>query len=361
MPLTQADDHRFMALALREARKGVGLTSPNPPVGAVIVSPAGEILGKGWHHRAGAPHAERAAIAAAGGSAACRGAVVYVSLEPCSTHGRTPPCVEGLIEADVSRVVWAVDDPNPAHSGRAHDHLAARGIEVTRGVLAEEAAALLAPWRTFITTGRPWVIAKAGLSLDGKLTRPRGEGQWITNDLARQDAQRLRRRADAILIGAETVRKDNPSLTLRPPRPGKEQPWRVVLSRSGRLPAQAQLFTDEHRERTLVMGGEPLPAILQALAARGVVTTIIEGGGTLLAQAFAQQLVDEAVFYIAPLLCGTGRPVIDAGFFAGGSVRLHQVSWKSFGDNVRVTGLTAEGAGLAIRGVNGPEPPNVGA
>ena len=197
-------DHTFMAIALREAKKGVGLTSPNPPVGAVIVSPAGTILGKGWHHGAGQPHAEREAIAAAGGPAACTGTTLYVTLEPCSTHGRTPPCVDAVIEAGFARVVWAMDDPNPAHAGRAASFLTERGLQVTRGVLEEEARRLLAPWQKFITTGRPWVIAKAGLSLDGKLTRPRGEGQWITNELARTDAQRLRRQADAILIGAET-------------------------------------------------------------------------------------------------------------------------------------------------------------
>ena len=337
-------DHTFMAIALREAKKGVGLTSPNPPVGAVIVSPAGTILGKGWHHGAGQPHAEREAIAAAGGPAACTGTTLYVTLEPCSTHGRTPPCVDAVIEAGFARVVWAMDDPNPAHAGRAASFLTERGLQVTRGVLEEEARRLLAPWQKFITTGRPWVIAKAGLSLDGKLTRPRGEGQWITNELARTDAQRLRRQADAILIGAETLRKDNPALTLRPPRPGKQQPWRVVLSKSGRLPARAQLFTDEHRDRTLVMGGESFPEILQILASQGVVTLLIAGGGTILAQVFAQGLVDEAVFYVAPLLCGTGRPVIDAGYFAGGSVRLASVQWKALGDTVRLTGLVEKPA-----------------
>lgn len=165
-------DHFFMAIALREAKKGVGLTSPNPPVGAVIVSPAGTVLGKGWHHGAGQPHAEREAITAAGGPSACAGATLYITLEPCSTHGRTPPCVDAVIEARFARVVWATDDPNPAHAGRAANHLTERGLQVTRGVLEEEARQLLAPWRKFITTGRPWVIAKAGLSLDGKLTRP---------------------------------------------------------------------------------------------------------------------------------------------------------------------------------------------
>lgn len=344
MDQSDALDHEFMGQALREARKGIGLTSPNPPVGAVIVSPHGHRIGQGWHRRAGGPHAEREAIAAAGGPSACRGSTLFVTLEPCSTHGRTPPCVDALIEAGFSRVVWAVDDPNPAHAGRAMDTLRAAGIQVSRNVRAAEAHDLLAPWRTFITSGRPWVIAKAGVSLDGKLTRPRGEGQWITNDLARADAQRLRRRVDAILVGAETVRKDDPALTLRPPRPGKLQPWRIVLSRTGRLPASARLFTDEHRDRTLVLGGEPLPLILESLAARGVVSVLLEGGGTVLAQAFAQQLVDEVVVYVAPLLCGTGRPVIDPAYFAGGSVHLHRASWKSFGDNVRVSGFTRPAA-----------------
>ncbi|MFN0127910.1 MAG: bifunctional diaminohydroxyphosphoribosylaminopyrimidine deaminase/5-amino-6-(5-phosphoribosylamino)uracil reductase RibD [Verrucomicrobiales bacterium] len=340
-----AEDHRFMAMALREARKGVGLTSPNPPVGALVVSAAGEILGKGWHRRAGGPHAEVVAIRAAGGSAACRGATLYVTLEPCSTHGRTPPCVEAVIEAGISRVVWAVDDPNPSHAGRARNELAAHGIQVASGVLADQAAALLAPWRKFITTGRPWVIAKAGISLDGKLTRPRGEGQWITSERAREDACRLRWRVDAIMVGAETVRKDNPSLTLRVPRPGKLQPWRVVLTKSGRLPADARLFTDDHRDRTLVVGHQPLAETLVDLAARDVVTVLIEGGGALLAQAFSQQLVDEAVFYLAPLLCGTGRPVIDPAWFAGGSVQFTHVHWKTIGDNCRVSGLVARADG----------------
>ncbi len=329
-------DETFMALALREARKGVGLTSPNPPVGAVVVR-GGEVLGKGWHRRAGEPHAEREAIAAAGGTAAVHGATLYVTLEPCSTHGRTPPCVEAIVEGGFSRVVWAVDDPNPAHAGRAAALLAAAGIAVTRGVRETEGAALLAPWAKAITTGLPWVIAKAGLSLDGKITRPRGEGQWLTSEAARADAMALRRRADAILVGAETVRRDDPALTLRPPRPGKEPPWRVVLTRSGRLPETARLFTDEHRDRTLVFRKQGLEPVLRDLAQRGVVTVLIEGGGTILAQAFAAGLVDEVCFYFAPLLCGTGRPVIDPAYFAGGSVVLPDVKWRSIGDNLKLT------------------------
>ena len=256
-----------MALALREARRGIGLTSPNPPVGAVIVRD-GEILGKGWHRKAGGPHAERSALANAGGPQACHGATMYVTLEPCSTHGRTPPCVEALIEARLKRVVWAVDDPHHVNAGRAEAVLTGHGISVSRGIMAAEAAHLLEPWTKFITTGVPWVIAKAGLSLDGKITRPRGEGPWLTNDLARADAMKLRRRVDAIVVGAETIRRDDPSLTLRPPRPGKDQPWRVVLTRSGRLPETSRVFTDAWKDRTLVLTHKTLEAALRDLAER---------------------------------------------------------------------------------------------
>jgi diaminohydroxyphosphoribosylaminopyrimidine deaminase/5-amino-6-(5-phosphoribosylamino)uracil reductase len=263
---------------------------------------------------------------------------MYVTLEPCSTFGRTAPCVSGLIEAGLSRVVWAVDDPSPEHAGRAGGMLEERGIGVTRGVLGAEALAVVAPWAKWRVTGLPWVIAKAGLSVDGKITRPRGEGGWVTGEAARADAMRLRRRVDAIVVGAETVRRDNPALTLRPPRAGKEMPWRVVLSHSGRLPEAAQIFTDAFKDRTLVMKPRSMEAALRELAGRGVVSVLIEGGGTVLAQAFAQGLVDEVCFYIAPVLCGTGRPLIDPGFFAGGSVGLEGVRWRAFGDDIRLTG-----------------------
>jgi diaminohydroxyphosphoribosylaminopyrimidine deaminase / 5-amino-6-(5-phosphoribosylamino)uracil reductase len=331
------DDLRFMALALREARRGIGLTSPNPPVGAVIVRD-GEILGKGWHRKAGGPHAERSALANAGGPQTCHGATMYVTLEPCSTHGRTPPCVEALLEARLKRVVWAVDDPHHVNAGRAEAVLTGHGISVSRGIMEAEAAHLLGPWTKFINTGVPWVIAKAGLSLDGKITRPRGEGSWLTNDLARTDAMKLRRRVDAIVVGAETIRRDDPNLTLRPPRPGKDQPWRVVLTWSGRLPETSRVFTDAWKDRTLVLTHKTLEAALRELAARGVVSALIEGGGTVLAQAFSHRLVDEVCFYLAPILCGTGRPVIDPAFFSGGSIALDRVQWKAFGDNLRLTG-----------------------
>lgn len=338
-----------MRVALREAAKGIGLTSPNPPVGSVIVR-KGVVLGKGWHRRAGAPHAEREAIAAVRRKFAGRsgrmleGATLYVTLEPCSTTGRTPPCIEAIVEAGIGRVVYAIADPNPAHQGRAARLLRARGIAVTSGVLAKEAEVPLRPFLKWITTGLPWVIAKAAISLDGRITRPAGESQWLTSGEARRDAQRIRRRSDAIIVGAGTVRADNPRLTLRGAGAagGKLQPWRVVLTRTGDLPADAHLFTDAFRERTLVFKRRNLAHVLKALAQRGVMTAMIEGGGTVLAQAFGNGLVDEVCFYVAPLISGAGKPVIDPDSFGGGgSVALEELTVRRIGTDLRISGLVA--------------------
>ena len=329
-----------MGLALEEARRGVGLTSPNPNVGAVVVKD-GELLGKGWHRRAGGAHAEVEALRAAEaehGAAALRGATVYVTLEPCSTSGRTPPCTGALIGAGVERVVWGADDPNPRHAGRAGEMLGAAGIEVTRGVLAEACGEVITAFAKFITTGMPWVVAKAGISLDGKLTRPSGEGQWLTSEESRADAMQLRVRADAILVGAETVRVDDPALTVRGAGvpEGKEQPWRVVLTNSGRVPDGSRIFTDEWRERTLVRSGQTMEMVLRELAGRGVVTVLVEGGGVVHAQMFAAGLVDEAWIYVAPLLCGGGRPLIAAEAFGEGSCRMVTRDAVVTGGDVRI-------------------------
>jgi diaminohydroxyphosphoribosylaminopyrimidine deaminase/5-amino-6-(5-phosphoribosylamino)uracil reductase len=325
-----------MRLALAEGRRGEGLTSPNPCVGAVLVR--NEVLiSAGWHRQAGGPHAEVDALR----DADARGATLYVTLEPCSTHGRTPPCVQAIIAAGVARVVWGADDPNPNHAGAARKILTDAGIEVATGVLEEECRELIAPFAKLITTGLPWVIAKAGMSLDGRITRPAGESRWLTGEAARADAMKLRVRCDAIIVGAETVRRDDPSLTLRGTEipPGKKQPWRVVLTRSGDVPAAARVFTDEHRERTLVMQGLTLGEALRDLAVRGVMGVLIEGGGQVLATAFSERLVDEVVFYTAPLISGSGRPVVDSNAFAGGSVGLRFVSADKIGADVRITAL----------------------
>ena len=336
--MSRADDEKFMRLALREAARGVGHTSPNPAVGAVIVK-AGRVLAKGWHRCAGGPHAEIEALRALKKNKLARGATLYVTLEPCCTHGRTPPCTEAIVRAGLARVVVGATDPNPRHAGRGFVVLEKAGVAVSTGVLAERCAALNAAFNKWITTGLPLVIAKAGLSLDGRLTRPSGEGAWLTSVPSRADAMRLRAQVDAILVGAGTVRADNPRLTIRGLRgPAVRQPWRVVLTRSGRLPKDAHLFSDEHRERTLVFRGKSLRAVLRDLAKRGCTSVMIEGGGALLGSAFDARLVDRVHFYLAPLLCGGPDGI--GGIGAGSTrdaVQLEKITFRRIGPDILLT------------------------
>ena len=324
-----------MRLALREAGRGLGHTSPNPAVGAIIVK-HGRVLAKGWHRRAGEPHAEIEALRALKKPELARGATLYVTLEPCSTHGRTPPCTGAIATAGFARVVAGATDPNPGHAGRGFSLLKKAGIRVTSGVLGGECTAINAAFNKWVTTDMPLVIAKAGLSLDGRLTRPPGEGQWLTSACARADAMRLRAQVDAILIGAGTLRADNPRLTVRDVR-GFEgrQPWRVVVTQRGRIPRDAHLFTDRHRQRTLVYRGKPLRFVLRDLARRGCTSVMIEGGGSLLGAAFDARLVDRVHFYLAPLLCG--GPDVIGGTGAGstaGSIRLKNILYRRIGPDL---------------------------
>lgn len=329
-----------MAAAVDQARRGIGLTSPNPPVGAVIVRDD-TIIGQGYHRKAGEPHAEVEAIrdAAARFPKLLPGSTLYVTLEPCSTYGRTPPCTEAIKAAQIGRVVYGATDPNPKHNGRLAEVLSASKIELVHGILEEDCKELIKPFSKWITTGIPYVIAKAGQSLDGRITRPAGESQWITSEAARTHSHRLRMRVDAIIVGAETVRRDDPQLTLRlgDAGQGKVQPWRVVMTRSGVLPPAAKLFTDEHKDRTLVMQGLDYPEVLRDLGARGVMSVLVEGGGIILGRAFATQMVDEVHWYVAPRLCGGGRPSI-AGMPFTASVALNPVKILPIGDNVCFSG-----------------------
>jgi diaminohydroxyphosphoribosylaminopyrimidine deaminase/5-amino-6-(5-phosphoribosylamino)uracil reductase len=331
-------DEDFMRTALAEARRGLGHTSPNPAVGAVIVR-RGQVVARGFHRRAGQPHAEIEALRALKKPGLAKGAAIYVTLEPCSTHGRTPPCVDAIVTAGFRRVVIGAIDPNPAHAGRGVKLLRDAGIEVTTGVLEEECRSLNAAFNQWIVHRTPLVIAKAGMSLDGRLTRPQGEGQWLTNAAARSDAHRLRSQVDAILVGAETLRKDNPRLTVRGVR-GARQPWRVVLTRSGRLPKGAHLFTDEFRDRTLVYRGKSLRAVLKDLGQRQVTSVLIEGGGEVLGEAFDRRLVHRVHFYVAPLLCG--GPVVAVGGLGvnsnAQSAIIRNPAYAKLGDNLRLTG-----------------------
>jgi len=323
-----------MRAALAEARRGSGSTHPNPAVGAVITK-GGRILSKGWHRTAGCPHAEIEALSGLKSRRSAKGATIYVTLEPCSTHGRTPPCTQAIINAGIARVVYGTRDPNPRHAGRADAILRAAGIEVVAGVLSSECERLNTAWNKWIASGLPFVIAKAGMSLDGRLASPPGR-RWITSAESREDAMDLRARSGAILVGGETIRTDNPKLTVRG-RAGVPQPWRVVWTKSGNLPASSHVFTDRHRARTLVFQGHSLRSVLRDLARRGVEQVLIEGGGRTLGEAFDRGLVDHVVFYIAPILLGGPIPGLGGRATAGGLV-LENVSYRIIGGDIRVEG-----------------------
>jgi diaminohydroxyphosphoribosylaminopyrimidine deaminase/5-amino-6-(5-phosphoribosylamino)uracil reductase len=327
-----------MHLALNEARKGLGSTSPNPAVGAVIVHNQ-KVLAKGHHRRAGFPHAEIEALRRLSTNDAAQGGTLYATLEPCSTHGRTPPCTEAIIAAGLTRVVIGAIDPNPRHQGRGVRRLRRMGISVKTGVLAKECTDLNVGYNKWILTGRPWLIAKVAQSLDGHLTQAPGEPHWLTNERSRDLVHRLRATVDAILVGAETIRADDPQLTVRKGRL-REQPWRVVVTRSGKLPAKARVFTDEFRDRTLVYRKPDWDLVLSDLGQRGVTRLLVEGGGDVLGQLLDGNFIDEVWCFFAPLLTGGDKPS-----FGGvgvqtneGAIELADVCFKRIGSDFLVTG-----------------------
>lgn len=329
-----------MRAALAEARRGLGQTSPNPAVGAVLVV-GNKIVARGHHRRAGLPHAEVECLRKVG-KRIPKNATLYVTLEPCSTAGRTGPCTNAIIEAGLTKVVIGALDPNPRHSGRGIDLLTKAGLQVRTGVLAAECSELNEAFNKWIRTGCPFVIAKCGMSLDGRLTARPAENRWLTSPASRRHAHRLRAQVDAILVGAETIRIDNPRLTVRPPR-GAKQPWRIVLSRSGSLPPRARIFTDRFAARTLIYGDIQLDVLLRELGAKEITSVLIEGGGEMLGQALDQHLIDQVQLYIAPLF--TGGPIVA---FAGGGAnssreapRLNRVRYEKIGHDICVTGYPA--------------------
>jgi diaminohydroxyphosphoribosylaminopyrimidine deaminase/5-amino-6-(5-phosphoribosylamino)uracil reductase len=305
-----------MRMALTEAAKGVGLTRPNPPVGAVVVR-GGRVVGKGYHAKAGDPHAEVVALRDAGAKA--KGATLYVTLEPCCTHGRTPPCTNAIIEAGIKRVVYGCVDPNTAHAGRADKILAKAGIKVAAGVLEDECRKIIRPFVSRILRGRPYVTLKLACTLDGKIADARGTSKWITGEQARSAVQDLRRSADAIMVGAETLRKDDPSLLPRPARGRK--PLRVIVKGTRPLPRKAQVFCDEASAQTLVADGRKgILAILRDLARRDCMHMVCEGGGVLAEKLLRSKCVDALwIFYAPKIIGGSGTPS-----FAGPGWRLPQ-------------------------------------
>ena len=319
----------MMRRALALARQAEGRTSPNPLVGAVLVR-NGQIVGEGYHHRAGEPHAEVEALTAAGEAA--RGATLYVNLEPCAHHGRTPPCTQALISAGVAEVYYAVSDPNPLVQGKGHAQLDAAGIVVHKGLLEAEARHINQPFFKHILTGKPFVTAKFAMSLDGKIATCSGESQWITNEISRQRSHQLRDITDAILVGAGTVTADNPQLTTRLPKSDVHHPVRIVVDSRGRIPASARLFDPSLPGRTILAttiqhdpghratleqhgvevwvlptdtnGRVHLSSLLDEIGRQKLLTLMVEGGSELLGAFFRDGLVDRVWAFIAPLIIG---------------------------------------------------------
>ena len=330
-------DERFMRVALDEARRAIGLTSPNPTVGAVLVLD-NRIVAHGHHRQAGAPHAEIECLRTFARAIPAR-STLYVTLEPCSTVGRTGPCVRQIIESGVKNVVIGAIDVNPRHSGRGVSLMRDAGIRVQTGVLTDECVALNEAFNKWIVTRRPFVIAKCGMSLDGRLTRPPEESRWITSVAARRHARELRGTVDAVLVGANTIKIDNPRLTMRGIS-GKNQPWRIVLSRSGALPKRATVFTDRFAKRTMVYRNKSLHAVLKDLGQKDITSVLIEGGGEILRQALDQHLIDKLQVYIGPIL--TGGPVVA---FAGRGAastqeapRLARPTYQQIENDICITG-----------------------
>jgi diaminohydroxyphosphoribosylaminopyrimidine deaminase/5-amino-6-(5-phosphoribosylamino)uracil reductase len=353
-----AADHEFMARALRLAERGLYSTTPNPRVGCVVVK-AGRIVGEGWHQRAGEAHAEVHALQSAGFDA--RDATAYVTLEPCSHHGRTPPCADALIKAGVARVVAAMNDPNPEVAGSGLARLTAAGIVVESGLLETEARELNIGFVSRMTRGRPWVRMKLAASLDGKTALENGVSQWITGPQARQDGHRWRARACAILSGIGTVREDDPQFNVR----GVEtmrQPLKVVVDSRLQLPVGARLLhggmvllacASEVVEKSAALracgaeivclpddaGKVDLPTLLQELGRRGVNELHVESGCRLNGALLAAGLVDEVLLYLAPCLIGNAaRGLFDTPALASlaDKHRLAVRDVRMVGDDVRI-------------------------
>lgn len=361
---TVTEDERWMDRALTLAARGVGRTSPNPVVGAVIVKD-GRFIAEGFHRRAGLPHAEAEALQRAGPLA--RGATLYVTLEPCNHTGRTPPCCDAIIASGIARVVAAVSDPNPITRGRGFARLRRAGIAVTTGVRARAAAELNAPFWSVMTTGLPWVIAKVGQSLDGKIATRTGASRWITSPGSRRLGHAWRSRVDAVLVGINTVLVDDPRLTVRgaSQRPGR--PIRVIVDSRLRTPLGARCLQRAstptliattissgarlkrfHQRGVEVLslpaqrGRVPLTRLCRELARRGIHSLLIEGGGEVVASAFAERLVRRVVWCIAPRIIG-GRSAPSAVSGAGigrltQAVRLDDVTVHRLGPDLCIQG-----------------------
>jgi len=360
---TQAYLEKMMKRAIVLARRGIGRTSPNPPVGCVIVRD-GEIVGTGWHRKAGTPHAEVHALREAGERA--RGADVFVTLEPCSHFGKTPPCAEALITAEVGRVYAGMVDPNPLVAGKGIQRLRSAGIPTFPGLMEQECRRLIGPFLRHVTTGLPLVTVKSALTLDGKTATAMGDSKWITGEAARRHVHQLRSESDALMVGVETVLADDPQLTCRLPRGGMD-PLRIIVDSRLRTPLAAQVFRVESKATTLIasleqdegrfsayraLGAELLSCreergrvdlghLLAQLGNRGVQSVLVESGGELAGALLRQGLIDRLVLFYGPrLVGGEGRsPFAGVGVERmSESIRVQEIKVRRFGDDVMVSG-----------------------
>ena len=367
-------DAAFMRLALRLARRGCGATSPNPMVGAVLVK-GGQIIGRGWHRRAGWPHAEIEALRDAQKRGRNpRGATLYVTLEPCCTHGRTPPCTAAIISAGIKKIVIGATDPNPKHAGKGFKILQRAGIEVVQGILADECTRLNEAFNHWIIHRTPFVTVKAAMTLDGKIATAGGESKWITGEPARAHGMKLRQGSDAILAGINTILADDPSLTFRKRKAesGKrKQLRRIVLDSHARTPLDAKVVNDEFATLTTIVVGKRAPKkrvaalaekvkvgiapamksalrtphsaidlrwLLKKLGAENVTSLLVEGGGEVNASFLLGGFAQRVVFFYAPKILG-GRNS-RKGVAGGGAknlsevVQLREVKWRKLGEDL---------------------------
>jgi diaminohydroxyphosphoribosylaminopyrimidine deaminase/5-amino-6-(5-phosphoribosylamino)uracil reductase len=363
----------YMRLALRLAQRGYGMTSPNPMVGAVLVR-NGKIIGRGWHRRAGQPHAEIEAIRNAEnlGNNVKR-ATLYVTLEPCSTHGRTPPCTEAILKAGIKQVIIGATDPNPPHRGKGFEILRRGGVDVIVGVLAKECEDLNEAFNHWIVHRTPFVIVKAAMTLDGKIATASGESKWITSEKARAYGMKLRQGVDAVLVGVNTILADDPSLTVRSLKSGTSHRLRrIILDSQARTPPKAKIVNDDYARLTTIVvsrsaragrvselskranvivapskGGSNLDLhwLLRRLGSENVSSLLVEGGGEVNASFLLQGLAHRVAFFYAPKILG-GRDSISAvagkGVMGlGEAIRFTNPEYRKLGPDLLLTARVA--------------------
>jgi len=360
------NDSHYMRMALFEARKGEGRTSPNPCVGAVIVK-NGRVLSKGYHKSAGSPHAEVNAIRKVTESLV--GTTIYVTLEPCNHTGKTPPCTQTIIENGISRVVIGVTDPNPLVDGSGISFLKKHGVEVVTGILRDECFEIIRPFVKYITQAVPWTIMKGGISLDGKINYVKGKSGWITGKESSAEVHRIRDKVDAILIGVETVRIDNPSLTTRRDNFKGKDPIRIIIDTFLRSPLSSKVFHVDSEAPTWVFCSNDAPKnkmaelrqlgvkirlvqtidnkldlqqVLKILGKAGVCSVLVEGGARLHGSFLKERLFDSACLFFAPLFAGDSGISLVAGYDIeeqNSAPRLTDVSYKRLGEDMMIKGI----------------------